>query len=148
MYAAVARSECRRLCLHGLTRLEAAWPRAAARRVRSALAEPWCGISLLPQTAPLALALVVWAASYGLNEAGEEIIELVDEDLQQRKERVNEMLLELLYLIDIHGILRKPTWDGVRALLLTMPLTEGVSPPPRDPVGIPYSSITSLLQMS
>ena len=73
----------------------------------------------------IALALVVWAASYGVNEAGEEIPELVDEDFQQRKERVNEMLFELLYLIDIHGLLRKPSWDGVRALLLTMPLTEG-----------------------
>ena len=58
-------------------------------------------------------------------------MELVNEDLQQRKERVNEMLHELLYLIDIHGILRKPSWDGVRALLLTMPLTEGASTPPR-----------------
>ena len=73
----------------------------------------------------IALVLVVWAASYGINEAGEEIAELIDEDFQQRKERVNEMLFELLYLIDIHGLLRKPSWDGVRVLLLTMPLTEG-----------------------
>nr|VWO98786.1 cAMP-dependent protein kinase catalytic subunit [Ganoderma boninense] len=77
----------------------------------------------------IALALVVWAASYGVNEAGEEVAELADEDFQQRKERVNEMLFELLYLIDIHGLLRKPSWDGVRALLLTMPLTEEVQTP-------------------
>lgn len=80
----------------------------------------------------IALALVVWAASYGINEGGEEMLEFRDEDMQQRKERINEMLQELLYLVDIHGILRKPTWDGVRALLLIMPLTEGLlslSPP-------------------
>ncbi len=73
----------------------------------------------------IALALVVWAASYGVDEAGEEVLELRDEDVLQRKERTNEMLLELLYLVDIHAILRKPSWDGVRALLLIMPLTEG-----------------------
>ena len=75
----------------------------------------------------IALALVVWAASFGINEAGEEVPELRDEDPQVRKDRVNEMLQELLYLVDIHGLLRKPSWDGVRALLLIMPLTEGPS---------------------
>ena len=75
----------------------------------------------------IALALVVWAASYGINEAGEEVPELRDEDPQVRKDRINEMLQELLYLVDIHGLLRKPSWDGVRALLLIMPLTEGPS---------------------
>ncbi|CDO70783.1 hypothetical protein BN946_scf184798.g98 [Trametes cinnabarina] len=77
----------------------------------------------------IALALVVWAASYGVNEAGEEAPEYSGEDPKQRKERVNDMLAELLYLIDIHGILRKPSWDGVRLLLLTMPLTEEVQTP-------------------
>ncbi|KAI0781054.1 hypothetical protein BD413DRAFT_464064 [Trametes elegans] len=77
----------------------------------------------------ISLALVVWAASYGINEAGEEALDCGGEDSQQRKERVNEMLMELLYLIDIHGLLRKPSWDGVRVLLLTMPLTEEVQTP-------------------
>ncbi|TBU32375.1 hypothetical protein BD309DRAFT_879221 [Dichomitus squalens] len=77
----------------------------------------------------IALVLVVWAASYGINEAGEEVPELTEEDIQERKERVNEMLYELLYLIDIHAILRKPSWDGVRVLLLVMPLTEEVQTP-------------------
>jgi hypothetical protein len=35
------------------------------------------------------------------------------------------MVQEMLHLIDIHGILRKPTWDGVRALHLLLPLTQG-----------------------
>lgn len=73
----------------------------------------------------IALVLVVWAASYGINEAGEEAPDSSGENIQQRKERVNEMLVELLYLIDIHGILRRPSWDSVRVLLLTMPLTDG-----------------------
>ncbi|KAJ8487145.1 hypothetical protein ONZ51_g4372 [Trametes cubensis] len=60
----------------------------------------------------IALALAVWAASYGVNEVGEEAPEHSREDMQQRKERVNDMLVELLYLIDIHGLLRKPSWDG------------------------------------
>ncbi|KAI0374770.1 hypothetical protein BV20DRAFT_934666 [Pilatotrama ljubarskyi] len=77
----------------------------------------------------ISLVLVVWAASYGVNEAGEEAPECSGETMEQRKERVNEMLVELLYLIDIHGLLRKPSWDGVRVLLLTMPLTEEVQSP-------------------
>ncbi|OSD01630.1 hypothetical protein PYCCODRAFT_1369162 [Trametes coccinea BRFM310] len=77
----------------------------------------------------IALALVVWAASYGINEAGEVAPEYTGEEIPQRQERVNEMLAELLYLIDIHGVLRKPSWDGVRVLLLTMPLTEEVQSP-------------------
>ncbi|KAI9064319.1 hypothetical protein FKP32DRAFT_1649754 [Trametes sanguinea] len=77
----------------------------------------------------IALALVVWAASYGINEAGEVAPEYTAEEIPQRQERVNEMLAELLYLIDIHGVLRKPSWDGVRVLLLTMPLTEEVQSP-------------------
>ncbi|KAH9946221.1 uncharacterized protein BXZ73DRAFT_86390 [Epithele typhae] len=77
----------------------------------------------------IALVLVVWAASYGLDEGGEEVPEFRGEDFQQRKERVNDMLVELLYLVDIHGLLRKPCWDGVRALLLILPLTEDVQTP-------------------
>lgn len=35
------------------------------------------------------------------------------------------MVREILGLIDEHGLLRKPTWDGVRVLI--MPLTKGRS---------------------
>ncbi|KAH9854112.1 hypothetical protein C2E23DRAFT_726924 [Lenzites betulinus] len=77
----------------------------------------------------IALVLAVWAASYGIDEGGEEAPETSAEPLEQRKHRINEMLVELLYLIDIHGLLRKPTWDGVRVLLLTLPLTEEVQTP-------------------
>ncbi|KAG2740650.1 hypothetical protein P692DRAFT_20880706 [Suillus brevipes Sb2] len=32
---------------------------------------------------------------------------------------------EILHLIDIHALLRRPTWDGVMILLI-LPLTQGV----------------------
>jgi len=95
--------------------------------------------------------LVVWAASFGLNECG---LPEIDQDtpsheetspelshlnnnisntqrrpsisLRQRKSRkVDAMLREILELIDFHGVMRRPTWDGVRVLLLVLPLMEG-----------------------
>jgi hypothetical protein len=44
---------------------------------------------------------------------------------KERKETTDAMLREILELIDFHGVMRRPTWDGVRALLLIMPLMEG-----------------------
>ncbi|PCH38255.1 hypothetical protein WOLCODRAFT_130794 [Wolfiporia cocos MD-104 SS10] len=77
----------------------------------------------------VALILVVWAASFGVNEAGVE--ELCDASMhpRRRRDRVNEMVHEVLSLVDIHGLLRKPSWDGVRALLLILPLTQEVQSP-------------------
>jgi hypothetical protein len=96
----------------------------------------------------LAMALVVWAASFGFNESGQPIDSFEDQIFQyqeqklgshdhydheasarvrtERKAKTNEMLKEILYLIDVHGILRKPTWDGVRLLLMILPLTQDV----------------------
>ena len=74
----------------------------------------------------VAMLLAVWAASFGVDEHG------IDESqgreclpLRDRKQLVDEMVRELLILFDIHGVMRKPSWDGVRALLLFLPLTEG-----------------------
>ncbi|TFY59031.1 hypothetical protein EVJ58_g6036 [Rhodofomes roseus] len=77
----------------------------------------------------IALILVVWAASFGVNEYGVE--ELYDGQVspRRRRDRINEMVQEILFLIDIHSILRKPSWDGVRALLLVLPLTQEVQSP-------------------
>ena len=72
--------------------------------------------------------LVVWAASYGVDEFGHEEPHGGAQGVQRRKHRTNDMVKELLHLIDIHGLPRKPSWDGVRVLLLVMPLTEGRSP--------------------
>lgn len=108
----------------------------------------------------LAMILVVWAASFGLDERGlpdaddvstseQETLngatmgtgskrvssnsssDLKNLDLtpdqrrKERKERTEAMIREVLELIDFHGVLRRPSWDGVRVLLLIMPLLEG-----------------------
>jgi hypothetical protein len=73
----------------------------------------------------IAMALVVWAASFGVNEYGMEDPQESPADIRQRKEQINEMLQEILYLVDLHGVLRKASWDGVRLLLLLLPLTQG-----------------------
>ncbi|KAI0079977.1 hypothetical protein K474DRAFT_438548 [Panus rudis PR-1116 ss-1] len=77
----------------------------------------------------ISMALVVWAASFGVDEYGREDISENSTDLHQRMETVKEMLQELLYLIDLHGILRKPSWDGVRLLLLVLPLAQEIQAP-------------------
>ncbi|GJE90864.1 GAL4 and fungal transcription factor domain-containing protein [Phanerochaete sordida] len=77
----------------------------------------------------IAMTLVVWAASYGMNEYGVEDVQETATEARQRKERINEMLQEILYLVDMHGILRKASWDGVRLLLLLLPLTQELQSP-------------------
>ncbi|TFK76606.1 hypothetical protein BDN72DRAFT_831189 [Pluteus cervinus] len=105
----------------------------------------------------LAMILVIWAASFGFNERGQpESNEsgLPNDDSapdashdrrsshsppaedgsgrapsrRVRKERTDAMVRELLELVDFYGVLRKPTWDGVRLLLLLIPLVEDISP--------------------
>ncbi|KAL1669321.1 hypothetical protein GGG16DRAFT_127897 [Schizophyllum commune] len=102
----------------------------------------------------LTLVLVVWAASFGVDERGVCEPSSVDEDpnrartrsastttsahghkacdastkRQGRKDRTIAMLRELLELVDMHGLLRKPSWDGCRALLLITPLLEDFIP--------------------
>ncbi|KAG6820561.1 hypothetical protein H0H93_015081 [Arthromyces matolae] len=109
----------------------------------------------------LAMILVVWAASFGLDERGipdstDDIRDSSDQDTptstshnpsskrathdskgkevasvkprKERKEATEAMLREVLELIDFHGIMRRPSWDGVRALLLIIPLLEEAHP--------------------
>jgi hypothetical protein len=97
----------------------------------------------------LAMSLVVWASSFGVDENGQSMDPLDDHIFQyqdhkidihdqfdsdasaklrnERRTRTNEMVKEMLYLIDVHGILRKPSWDGVRILLMILPLAQGES---------------------
>ncbi|KAG8700973.1 hypothetical protein FRC09_005635 [Ceratobasidium sp. 395] len=75
----------------------------------------------------ICMLLVTWAATYGVNEYGVEEPSNGLEGVRERRRRCNDMIREILGLIDKHGLLRKPTWDGVRVLLLIMPLTEGMS---------------------
>ncbi len=98
---------------------------------------------------------VMWAASYGIDESGREEsttgagptnslppsfsrdrgglgggnMQAVEENLaavKRRRARVNMMVKEVLGKIDELALLRKPSWDGVRVLMLIMPLTEGM----------------------
>ena len=93
------------------------------------------------------MSLVVWASSFGVDENGQSLDPLEDHIYQyqehkvdihdqfdtdasaklrtERRTRTNEMVKEMLYLIDVHGILRKPSWDGVRILLMILPLAQG-----------------------
>lgn len=52
----------------------------------------------------------------------------LDHRRHERRERTDSMLREVMELIDAHSVMRHPTWDGVRILLLILPLMEGLSP--------------------
>ena len=103
--------------------------------------------------------LYAWAISYGVDEYGRLDIEenpssagtpnsqltgrLTTIDLsmpgawevqkererQSRKQRLAEVVGVVLSEIDACGMMRRPTWDGVRVLLLILPLTEAFSTP-------------------
>ncbi|KAH0830413.1 hypothetical protein J3R83DRAFT_1808 [Lanmaoa asiatica] len=93
----------------------------------------------------LAMLLVTWAASFGVNEFGEEDTENgaseghnnphfaldgganISNPKRARMLRTEAMTREILTLVDLHGLLRRPSWDGVRVLLLLLPLTHGQS---------------------
>ncbi|KII88691.1 hypothetical protein PLICRDRAFT_162020, partial [Plicaturopsis crispa FD-325 SS-3] len=85
--------------------------------------------ALTPEARLCASLLVVWAASYGVDEYGVEQDDNHGQSRKDRKDKTNLMVEEVLRLVDLYGILRKPTWDGVRALLLLLPLTDEVQPP-------------------
>jgi hypothetical protein len=100
--------------------------------------------------------LVVWAASFGLDEFGSPIKHhdcFTNSDMQltidfnshevisassshnepsqdgkyRCKQNISVMLMQILELIGMCGILRRPTLDGVRVLLLVVPLMEGIN---------------------
>lgn len=102
----------------------------------------------------IAMLLVTWAASFGLNERGLPESDNYPDDLstsgsgspsegssarpaasgkyqppgsrrKQWKTKTESYVREILELVDLHGVLRRPTLDGVRALLLLLPLLEG-----------------------
>lgn len=98
--------------------------------------------------------LVTWAASFGLDERGAPDSESVSESQShnhitaegsspyypqnskyappgnrrpQWKSKCEEYLREILDLIDYYGVLRRPSLDGLRCLLLLLPLMEGAT---------------------
>ncbi|KAF8630397.1 hypothetical protein AX15_002951 [Amanita polypyramis BW_CC] len=111
----------------------------------------------------LAMLLVLWAATFGIDESGSPIEdEYSDSELLQASDPVSasstghgsqratlgspttpkpiedtlkyarkrcqkktdSMLREILELVDLHGIMRRPTFDSVRILFLILPLLE------------------------
>lgn len=79
----------------------------------------------------IAKLLATWAASYGVNVRGEEEPHDGLVGVERRRAATNIMVQELLATIDRHAVMRSISWDGVRALLLLIPLTEGTIPPLR-----------------
>lgn len=80
----------------------------------------------------LAMALSVWAASFGVDEHGVDKLDGASSDPIERatrRKRTEEQVQELLRLVDIHSIMRHPTWDGVRVLMLIWPLTQSTQTP-------------------
>lgn len=104
-----------------------------------------CAANLGPEGAILCHVLYAWAVSYGVDEHGRldipegggtsgmpiSLLEPGKDEIKReedRQTRFSKMRLAvevILQEIDACGILRKPTWDGVRVLLLLLPLTEG-----------------------
>ncbi|KAG8937905.1 hypothetical protein FRC00_010620 [Tulasnella sp. 408] len=74
----------------------------------------------------IAKLLATWAASYGVNVRGEEEPHDGLVGVERRRAATNIMVQELLATIDRHAVMRSISWDGVRALLLLIPLTEEV----------------------
>jgi hypothetical protein len=105
--------------------------------------------SMGAEGAVLCHVLYAWALSYGVDHRGELDIpegggeplgvlsvkspgsnEMRREaDRQNRFENMRKVVEMALREIDEIGIMRKPTWDGVRVLLLILPLTEGIASP-------------------
>ncbi|KAK7023961.1 Zn(2)-C6 fungal-type domain-containing protein [Favolaschia claudopus] len=103
--------------------------------------------------------LVVWAASFGIDERGlpendepsspsstsatadggimkmrrpgqpprPTSLLAAERSRAERKNRTEAMVQEILVLIDSHAIMRRTTWDGIRVLLLILPLLEDIS---------------------
>lgn len=106
-----------------------------------------CAENLGPEGALLCHVLYAWATSYGVDEHGNMdvpeggITPLRDVNLlepgknelereEQRNIRFAKMRVPITLIleeIDACGIMRKPSWDGARVLLLFLPLTEGES---------------------
>lgn len=104
-----------------------------------------CAAAMGQDGSVLCHALYAWAVSYGVDEcgnvdvpeaAGSDTLSGVkieqtdmepsqDRDRQQRMVKTARVVHTILREIDDFGLLRKPSLDGVLALLLTLPLTEG-----------------------
>lgn len=108
--------------------------------------KPPTAAAMGPEGAVLVHVLYAWAVSYGVNEHGQLDVpdgggvptglpvDLIkpdeteikrESDRQRRKTKMKHVIEVILQKVDELGIMRKPTWDGVRVLLIVLPLTEG-----------------------
>lgn len=85
------------------------------------------------------MVLLAWAASFGLDEHGVTANFGTLQSTSSRglssearggvsenpRARTDTLVNGILSLVDSHGLLRNPTWDGARLLLLVWPLTQG-----------------------
>lgn len=77
-----------------------------------------------PQLDLCASAFVMWAASFGVDNAGAS--GPFDENAQQgRLAELNATVHQMLETVDTLSIMRKPTMDGMAALLMLLPMTRG-----------------------
>lgn len=110
-------------------------------------ASPPSAAAMGTEGAILCHVLYAWALSYGVDENGtldvpeggdapDGPVDLIQPSLGERKREADreirkvrmKLALEvILKEIDEAGIMRKPSWDGVRALLMILPLTEGMT---------------------
>ena len=59
----------------------------------------------------LCMVIATWAASFGVNEQGEPEHATGPHVVRARRERTNMMVRELLQLIDLYGLLRRPSCE-------------------------------------
>ncbi|EEB94281.1 hypothetical protein MPER_06925 [Moniliophthora perniciosa FA553] len=100
--------------------------------------------TLSPQATLITMLLVVWAASYGLDERG---LPSSDSLRSSRKESTQTMVREILEFIDQYAIMRSPTWDGLRVLLLILPLLDDSSVHPLDRLAIHDASLSQVVAL-
>lgn len=83
------------------------------------------GIALDPLGRLITNVLVIWATSFGVGPNGEVLVPQVGSGLEQRRMASDAMVKELLEDVDRQAVMRTVSWDGVRLLLLLLPLAQG-----------------------
>ncbi|KAG9016624.1 hypothetical protein FRB90_002785, partial [Tulasnella sp. 427] len=88
------------------------------------------GVPLGPCGELIAQTLLAWATSFGFDESGADASPYEEDDraaaLEQRRVATRTLVQDILDAIDKQGVARRTTWDGVRVLLLVLPLTKGI----------------------
>lgn len=104
-----------------------------------------CAAAMGPEGAVLVHCLYAWGLSFGVDERGQldvpdggsEPIGMIQlhaasdseqrrqQERQRRTEKMARAVRIILKEIDDCGMMRRPSWDGVRCLLLIVPLSEG-----------------------